>query len=1678
MANTIINEAPQELPNPSLDIGYTRAVLSYGPSSDEDITNLAVWLETVDGIEAFYKPYEPSDLVFRLESLEQDTAYSMVAAYQDAFVSSVPELKADRESTLINAYQFDPFGVRSPVEIINVESRSSDLGQVGSPPNSIAIFTEGSATEALIDLLEVSEIPPGTTEQDQYPWESSRAIFRGSVEEGDVILITTPSAPFVLRVRSKYRMVDGVVDTSPAAYYGTSDNPVEESTVTPPPLSPTDLNIQGVAVTGGVESYNAILTWDYEASTGQEGLFRNALVSYRVVGSTDWVEETALSNTHTFIGVPFRKQLEFRVKVNGWNNNESDELIGYAYLSNLASDTSVDNYVEVIDDSDIPSNTNVQIGSGGIRGFSDWDGTSGTLVFFLDADTGNLTLGETPEGGGVAPLTFNAATNRLYIKGETITDSIVSADYVMGWLSGDTPTFRTANRTAASGYDETTSGIWMGYEDSSTFKFSLGDSAQYIKWDGSTLKISGDVEIGDTGSTINQKSKYVQVYRRATSTPAKPTGGSYDSPVPSGWSLEVPTYNGNSLYTTYRTFTTDTLAPQDAEWADVSELTPAVESAKLVQLTADSQVFVFDQDGNADKDNVTITATTKNVSNPTYQWTTVGGNGTVGPGGDTYVINKSDFGLNSSIEVSVLVPNPTGDDLTDTITVLRVQDGIDGESALSAYLTNEAHTVASDTNGDVSDFTDASGYMIVYYGSTNITSLCTFSIVNSSSGMSGGVNTNGGYYTNDLTSNSGTLTIRATHPVLGSIDKIFSLSKSNKGDQGDTGATGDSAPIVRVSAESQAFRINKSGTPDRTSITITASTSNIPSPSFSWSRVGGIGTSSNSGNTYTLTLSEMGTDPAVTITVSVPNPLGGPDLVDTVTVVRLEDGADGADGADGESNLVAYLTNESHTLAANSNGNVTDFSGAGGSMVVYYGLTEVTSGCNFSIVNSTAGTVGSITSTGQYSVDSLTVAQGAITFRAYHPNYGGINKIFSVSKSIAGQNGQDGQDGPQGYRGPGRYSVAYGGAWPSSFNNTLAQVCANATIDGTPMVDDVVTVYSSSDPSLQFTVIFLGGSAGAAGNWDDFELTVHGNAIVDGTIVGDKIVAGTRITAPEIIGGYLQVGSAGTNQIVLDSQNSTSPLTVTDPSGNLLLGWANNKFHFDGSLGSGKIDSMSVFTQEVRDIINPPVQGSLGGTFSASDVNGNSTSSISTQISPFIANTRDVTIGCSVRITDPNAPRNPARPVWTCSIQRSVNGGGWTTVNTTSHTADYISEPGAPYSEISYSASVAYTDSPNISEQDTLAYRAVFSRSSGWSGVVVSIRDMSVSQAITGGGLEGHATSASFPYLGLINDGGAYPVIEVKNNPTSSDWIRTPSGRGIIPFTDGNGSLGTATYKFASVASNQYIVGGSVLTPSTGNAITVTSPYGYISLGPQNTSTCHIYTDRQHFTFNKSLYINSEKVLVPSALPSTVSGITSTWGFNSKVIVNDVVLTSDYFETASNVSMVGNYAISSGAKQIIWTIGSGWTSTSNNYGIAYEYADGTHQIHFDNNGTTGIRFNLGGYAYFAGLVDALDVRARSDIRVKDNIVPIGSALDRVSKLGGYTYYRTDAEEVSAGVIAQEVREVLPQAVSHVEGMLVVKPMALIGLLVSALNEEREARNAIEARLSSIEEILANKNPPN
>ena len=175
--------------------------------------------------------------------------------------------------------------------------------------------------------------------------------------------------------------------------------------------------------------------------------------------------------------------------------------------------------------------------------------------------------------------------------------------------------------------------------------------------------------------------------------------------------------------------------------------------------------------------------------------------------------------------------------------------------------------------------------------------------------------------------------------------------------------------------------------------------------------------------------------------------------------------------------------------------------------------------------------------------------------------------------------------------------------------------------------------------------------------------------------------------------------------------------------------------------------------------------------------------------------------------------------------------------------------------------------------------------------------------------------------------------------------------------------------------------------------------------------------------------------------------------------------------------------------QHVWSMGTAYktnasgTSYGNMYGLTYTHTNigtGTnqaisglsHQLQHRTNGTLTA-------AIGSGIWTSGNVQAYSDIAVKENIVKIDSAVDKVKQINGYTYDRIDIKKQNeelgediptrqAGVIAQEIEKVLPEVVSGEDGNKSVAYGNVVALLIEAIKEQQE-------QIEELKEIINDRN---
>jgi hypothetical protein len=128
--------------------------------------------------------------------------------------------------------------------------------------------------------------------------------------------------------------------------------------------------------------------------------------------------------------------------------------------------------------------------------------------------------------------------------------------------------------------------------------------------------------------------------------------------------------------------------------------------------------------------------------------------------------------------------------------------------------------------------------------------------------------------------------------------------------------------------------------------------------------------------------------------------------------------------------------------------------------------------------------------------------------------------------------------------------------------------------------------------------------------------------------------------------------------------------------------------------------------------------------------------------------------------------------------------------------------------------------------------------------------------------------------------------------------------------------------------------------------------------------------------------------------------------------------------------------------------------------------NGTFQVHC-NSGLIGFLGTGGGWISrtdnSGNFVATGNVTAYSDAKLKENVKTIKNAVDLVNQMRGVYYDRIDTGEAGVGVIAQEIREIVPEVVKENDGTLSVAYGNLVGVLIEAVKELSNKVAELEAR---------------
>ncbi|MBL8158184.1 tail fiber domain-containing protein [bacterium] len=167
---------------------------------------------------------------------------------------------------------------------------------------------------------------------------------------------------------------------------------------------------------------------------------------------------------------------------------------------------------------------------------------------------------------------------------------------------------------------------------------------------------------------------------------------------------------------------------------------------------------------------------------------------------------------------------------------------------------------------------------------------------------------------------------------------------------------------------------------------------------------------------------------------------------------------------------------------------------------------------------------------------------------------------------------------------------------------------------------------------------------------------------------------------------------------------------------------------------------------------------------------------------------------------------------------------------------------------------------------------------------------------------------------------------------------------------------------------------------------------------------------------------------------------------------------------ALSVSTLTNYGAimqQMNASYDVWVQGGSTTASGDARNLALLGVISTDRIYLNYNGEYAGGTYLGGNVYAAGYFHTSDASLKKDVR------PI-KGLDIVKKLSGVLFTWKESGKASAGVIAQDVEKVLPEAViTDGDGIKSVDYDALIAPLIEAVKEQQSEIDGLKAEIEAL-----------
>ncbi|ATS94093.1 putative tail protein [Pectobacterium phage DU_PP_V] len=510
----IVNNATEKLIIQSLVASYTKVYILHSIYRDYDVVGRSFWTSGPGGVSERRDITDTSINFVTLSSFVPNAAYTIRGAFFDAMVDS--ELLGAQIG--INLSDPTTFTTKVYPTITSANSIAESV-DVGVGPPRVTIGTSGDADYCVIEFKLV-----GSTQWVRY--------YTGPISPS-ISFSGVPIGQYNVRISGFITLPDGTTTESSIPYEFPGVLDVKYNFV--PPTAPKNMRFRVARIQDGKERYDLRVEWDWEKETGANVReFSLHYIESSEYAATGWskaqVINVGAARAATITSFPLSRTYRFKVSSIAWGPDTQAVTESDPVEFILTPDTPLD--------SSFTNETGIEVNYAHIKG-TFLDSGVRKQSFLIDAATGSVSLGAL-DGQGRAPISFDPVSKIVNVDGSVITKSIYSASFILTNLTGeDNPAIYSQGKS----WGDANSGIWMGIDNTTLKpKFDLGNSTQYIRYDGDTLRISGQVVLGTPNGDIPlgegiQGKQTVFIYIAASTTPATPTNSGYPPP---GWATTPP----------------------------------------------------------------------------------------------------------------------------------------------------------------------------------------------------------------------------------------------------------------------------------------------------------------------------------------------------------------------------------------------------------------------------------------------------------------------------------------------------------------------------------------------------------------------------------------------------------------------------------------------------------------------------------------------------------------------------------------------------------------------------------------------------------------------------------------------------------------------------------------------------------------------------------------------------------------------------------------------------------------------------------------------------------------------------------------------------------------------------------------------------------------------------------